>query len=338
MWQSSQNLFLRRLKRSSAALVIGGLAFLGWGALRLIWNSSELVTGKTSNINVFESRADSPSPTPTPIHAITPTPSPQPTPKPTEPKLDSLPVANPYVTFTIADNTLNQQMFKVKGFSTNLLTADAVSLVASSNPEPTYISPDTPAELPETREEVNLFWPSEMAQEGSESFIIILRNKAGAPISPGNVAGYKSGSFAVENVQKSPELRAYASASVSASTFDSKSGSLEWQSLDDAQIKWVWNIAAKNSGRQRLNAAIKVQVKDKAGNVVSEKQIWQGDASVEVYRSWWKKDSVNLTSLLQLLFGAGLTVPWIYERVKKRNQRQRHETRKLTPKRHRRRK
>lgn len=307
--------FKRQLKRSAGFLFLVGVVVSGWATYRLISNWSPFVYKKTSNIDVFDlSATPSPLPTLTPVPIVTP---------------------SPLVTLSIpkiGDNEKNQLLWQVEGFNASFrqaisLHADSATMVAaSSNRPPDYTSPYTPAELPETREKVETYWPKEMPKDGSEHVVLILQNKAAAPIAPSvSVGGYQSTTGSPSALPQRPpdaEYEAYASAALNSTNFEVLPNSLEWQPLKQPKTEWVWNVRAKHDrpvhGQQRLNTAIKVQLRDKTGKAISEEQVWQGEAQIEVYDKWISKDRVNITSLVSLFVGAGISVPWIYDRLKER--------------------
>lgn len=282
-----------------------------WTGYRLLSSWTALVNKKISNINVVETL---PTPTPTPI---------------------ATPIAIPTVgpsseEITIANNELYQQIWQVQKFdaSSGLMFAgkfDSVTAIASSeSAEPVYISPDTPSQLPETREKVETYWPDEMSASESQSIVVVLQNKSGAPIVPSiNVADYqRATSNATEISKPNVEYEAYASAALDGATFETKLNSLEWQSLKRPKAEWIWSVTPKVDrqvrGNQSLNAAIKVQFKDRSGKTIAEDQLWQGNVQIAIYHNWFLKDPPNVTSLITMFFGAGITVPWIYDRIRSR--------------------
>ena len=267
------------------------------------WTS--IVNKRISNINVIEV-APRPSPTATPMSSF----------------------VSGSQSFAIANNELYEQIWQLQQFQArrSLLSAraDSVQEVVAGFSTPSFVPPHMPSTLPETKEQVASYWPEEMSTSESQSVVVILQNRAGAPIVPSiKVDGYSSALKNTEGISKPEgEYDAYASAVLDGATFDAKLNSVEWQSLKNSQTEWIWNVAPKSDrpvrGNQILNAGIKVQFKDKSGKVVTEDQLWQGNIQISVYQNWLIKDLPNVTSLIGTLCGAGLTVPWIYERVQRR--------------------
>jgi hypothetical protein len=311
----------RQLRISAGLLFLIGVGLSAWAAYRLVSTSDQLIYRKTSNINVFDLRP-------------TPEPTPSPTPTPDIQHHNNPPVEGwPSVDFKLSDNDLTQRIFRVDGFDEKDFgsTFKLVEAIKDSpHPVPvSYTSPDAPAELPETREQIEAYWPEEMSKSGSESIVVVLQNKAGAPIMPSiDVKDYKSKPATAEAPPKAPEGADYkseASVTLDPVNFEVKLSSNEWQPLNSPKAEWIWNIRPKHdapvSGQQRLNAYMKVRVIDTSGNVVSAGEIWKGDVKINVYDSWFSKDPINLTSLIGLIVGTGITAPWIYERLKERSER-----------------
>ena len=120
----------------------------------------------------------------------------------------------------------------------------------------------------------------------------------------------------------------YAGAELSAVNFEVGPNSVDWQPLSNADVRWRWNIAPKHdkvSGEQRLNASIRVQIRDKTGKVISEGPVWKGEVKISIYDAGINKDQFNITSLLGMIWGAGITVPWLYDRIRRRSRRKQKE-------------
>jgi len=194
--------------------------------------------------------------------------------------------------------------------------------------------PPVPPALP-TKDKIEVLWPREMKKDSSSVITIVLADKNGGPLLPPSdyhvVVGQRTASAKLNSVtinrlnEKYAGYEIYARAVLTANNFNIASGSLEWQNLNQSEIKWEWSIAPRNERPletdQRLSAAIEVEYREKDGKVISKEQLWQDSFGINVYSHWLTKDPPNITSLLGMVVGAGVTVPWTYERIQKRRRR-----------------
>lgn len=113
-----------------------------------------------------------------------------------------------------------------------------------------------------------------------------------------------------------PEYAAFATAYLAATAFDVRSVTSEEQSLEQPIITWEWNIIPKNDGPQTVNLSIEVRWKPKGGGQIVQRQIWRTRLDVLVERPLITTGQLSVLTLIGGFVGSGLSIPWIYERIK----------------------
>ena len=114
-----------------------------------------------------------------------------------------------------------------------------------------------------------------------------------------------------------PAYKASAVARLEGTAFEITPLETEYQSLDQDRITWDWNILPLKSGPQIINARIIVQWEptEGEGNTI-ERTIWRAPLEIVVKKPWIKTDQLSILSLASGLLGSGLSMPWLYGRIK----------------------
>jgi len=116
------------------------------------------------------------------------------------------------------------------------------------------------------------------------------------------------------------EYQAYAIAHIAGASFHIELASPEEpQSLNQSRLDWIWNITADNPGLQSLDVSIEVEWRH-VGHTEEPliRQIWHNHFQVDVFQPLITTGQVSAFSLVSAFIGSGLSIPWIYETLKKR--------------------
>jgi len=133
---------------------------------------------------------------------------------------------------------------------------------------------------------------------------------AETPIPYGTPGALAEGAFG-------PEYRASAIARLEGAAFEIAPLETGYQSLDQPQVTWDWNILPQQPGPQVLNARIAVRWEPIEGDGAAiERTVWRHSFYVVVERPWIKTGQLSLLSLISGLIGSALSVPWLYDRIK----------------------
>jgi hypothetical protein len=123
-----------------------------------------------------------------------------------------------------------------------------------------------------------------------------------------------------------PEYRASAVANLVGAAFDVDPLTTEYQSLEQPRITWKWNVVPKKAGPQVVNACIKVRWEPIGGDgQIREREIWDEELEIVVGEPWIATPQLNIVSLVSGLLGSGLSMPWLYERIRKAREKRREE-------------
>ncbi len=206
------------------------------------------------------------------------------------------------------------------------------SAEASQPPKPTEIFFD----------KVVVSWYKEIKKDDSAKVVVVLANRSGADIVPTiEQKGQDSKASQVSPVTLPKDLigktiDVYARAKFTANEYKINLATPEWQQLNKPEAKWVWDISPLKQGNHpfSITLGIAYRVKDTGeifarglslGKVFAEgtsdrnlegELIFEEGYEVKVYSSWITKDSLNLGSVLTGVVGAGLTIPFLFERYK----------------------
>lgn len=92
------------------------------------------------------------------------------------------------------------------------------------------------------------------------------------------------------------------------------------QSLEQPEITWVWNIKPKSDalGVQIVNIRIEGQWHSTNNNPTIQRELFRTIYTIEVTKPFI--GYINLGSVVSGLIGSGLSIPWIYDRVKELRQ------------------
>ena len=124
-----------------------------------------------------------------------------------------------------------------------------------------------------------------------------------------------------------PEYKASVAADLAGAAFDKDPLAPEYQSLEQpGGITWKWNIVPRNPGPQVVNVCIRVRWEPTKGDgEMIEREIWDEELRIVVEKHWIKTDQLSILSLASGLLGSGLSMPWLYERIKETREKRRKE-------------
>jgi WD domain, G-beta repeat len=113
-----------------------------------------------------------------------------------------------------------------------------------------------------------------------------------------------------------------ATAHLVTTTFNVQAVQPEEQTVDQPFIEWNWNVSPKTIGTQIISMDIEVRwiplTKGSGQDMLLP--IWGDSVIIEVYQPFLDTRQLSAVSLIGLLGGAGLTVPFIWERIDKRRE------------------
>lgn len=203
-------------------------------------------------------------------------------------------------------------------------------------PTPESLPPETieatstpiPA-TPETRTVVEVEWPARMEVNRSDTIRITMVRTAEdtytatveveehaavveTPIPVGTPGAPVGEAFG-------PQYRAFATASLTGTTFDiSPATAIQRQPLDRDRITWEWNITTDKPGSQVLNAEIIVDWEPigEEGETIEPQQVWSTRLEIPVNKPFIATGQLSILSLAGSFLGSGLSIPWMYDRFK----------------------
>jgi hypothetical protein len=194
-------------------------------------------------------------------------------------------------------------------------------------PRPTFIVINVPPQLVEAE------WPTKL-RVGQSGTIRVSLIKGSGGYEPtveiqGNTAVASTpipvGTLDVEpRYAFGPNYEAYALAHIAGAPFDISLASPESQSLDQTRVDWVWNITSDETGLQGVDVSVEIEWRpiDHSGESLT-RQVWRSHLRIEVYRPLLSTGQVSVFSLVSGFLGSGLSIPWLYETLKKRKSQQR---------------
>jgi hypothetical protein len=124
-------------------------------------------------------------------------------------------------------------------------------------------------------------------------------------------------------IEKPPgsEYKASAIANLAGTAFKISPCTNEYQSLEQSQITWEWNIMPEKPYSQTINASIQVQWEPIGGNGKTiQRQIWRRRLDIFVEKPLITADQLSVTSLFSGFVGSALSIPWLYGRIKERRE------------------
>lgn len=208
------------------------------------------------------------------------------------------------------------------------LTPTSVPPTATSlpPPSPTVLPTQSATPTPAPTVMVETESPKRMETDRSDSIRVSLVRIAGQTYAPtieiiGHTAVVASPipvgtpNFPIQSAFGS-EYEAFATAYLAATAFDVKSVTSEEQPLEQPRINWEWNVIPKNDGPQTVNLSIEVRWKPKGGGQIIQRQIWRTRLDILVERPLITTGQLSILTLIGGFVGSGLSIPWIFERVK----------------------
>lgn len=192
--------------------------------------------------------------------------------------------------------------------------------------------------------EIEVRWPKEMKTDSSDSITVVVYAYGGDSYIITKREGLEttSGKLDLSNLQipePHPEnYEIYAVAKLAANNFNVIPNSEESQQIIRGKmstLSWVWNISPKQAGQQIINLSIQAEIRDKTnGQKQTSKPVWVDELEINVNKPWLSNDQINITSIISCIIGAGLTIPWIYERVQERRKKKKTKNRSSTKVKH----
>lgn len=171
---------------------------------------------------------------------------------------------------------------------------------------------------------VYVSWPRRMKK--GDSYSLIVQRVIGKHVLPFREK-YESKTYtlkdngSLERNNGDHESTQHLAAKLSANNIDTVLNTPEWQPLNSNQrtAEWRWNVTPKQYGNQVLN--ISLMESDAQDQNSSAHVIWLDEFDVNVYESWLDKIQIYLSAVISGIVGAGLTVPWLHERMKEKKRR-----------------
>lgn len=201
------------------------------------------------------------------------------------------------------------------------------TLVPSTPTSTLQLTPSlTPAPLPTVMIEAE--WTRKMEVNCSDSIRISLKRIKEQPFTPTieiighTVIAVTPTPFGTPGPPEGawgPEYKASAIASLAGTAFKVSPVITEYQSLEQTEIKWVWNIMPEKPGPQIINASIQVKWEPIGGDGETiHRQIWDHRLEIFVEKPLIATGQLNTFSLFSGFVGSALSVPWLYERIDER--------------------
>lgn len=220
---------------------------------------------------------------------------------------------------------------------------------------PTDLDPEQPVEL----DSIEITWPKEMEINNSGSVILVIQPRPKTPMvdnlgsraqslpastpssstpasgpSSTNRPGYRSATTSGlsvptpkrDNVTSRLE-EVYLRPKLAANNFTVTLNTPETQLLGSSKVEWRWNISPKQIGSQVINSSLGVHFiglsSRREDSIYVESRtatIWLEELQINIYKNWFTKDSFSIGSLIAGIVGTGLSVPWLYDRLKERHE------------------
>jgi hypothetical protein len=245
-------------------------------------------------------------PPPTPLPTPTPTPSPLPTPTPT-----GIGVTNSNAETTPSPSPSPTETGK----------PSASPSPSSTTKEVDRVEVNYPIKLP-------VGWSQNVTlhfvRTSETEFIPVIESNGRRTVTdtPGPIPGATPGS--TYSKAWGQEYATFATVELKAINFEIQPLSQARQSLDPPNVEWEWQITGKKGllGEQTLHLSINVegQKRDNPNDkkILSNPTVMMKNFSIEVDEGWFTRARAMTSSVISLFAGAGVTVPWIYDRMKGR--------------------
>jgi hypothetical protein len=108
------------------------------------------------------------------------------------------------------------------------------------------------------------------------------------------------------------EMKMDAKASVSGSAFTiSANNPFEQVIIGQKEVTWIWSITPNKPGAQIINYSLQFD-----GYHLESAGIYNGEINIQVENKIFSPGEVNLANLITGILGAGISVPWLYEKYK----------------------
>lgn len=195
---------------------------------------------------------------------------------------------------------------------------------------------DTITGIPTWRLRIEEEWPDQIDIKGSDSISVLLAKpqlSGGELLTPADNRKTMTGTpFLVGDNPDAPlgsvfgtGYEAYsATAHLVATTFNIQALGPEEQAINQTSIEWTWDISPKALGTQVIGLDIEVRWKptSKGGREDILRQVWQSQMVVRIYEPLLAVEQISIgalvTGFVSFIGGVGLTIPWIWELIQKR--------------------
>lgn len=120
---------------------------------------------------------------------------------------------------------------------------------------------------------------------------------------------------------RGPEYRAFVVARLDAVVFECNPfEEKEYELLGQPRIDWRWDCITNKPGKHRITANIEVwwQPVEDEDEAIGPCEIWSAPLKISVEAPWIRTDQLSTFSLFSGILGPIFSVPWLYERVRKR--------------------
>ena len=100
----------------------------------------------------------------------------------------------------------------------------------------------------------------------------------------------------------------------------------ESQLIND-KVHWRWGIKPKEPGKKEITLSLSLSWKPKLPELseIEDKEIWSDTLWISVQEPLFTRGQINIMGTLGSLVGPALTIPWLYDRWKERQEKKRAE-------------
>ena len=118
-----------------------------------------------------------------------------------------------------------------------------------------------------------------------------------------------------------PQYRAFVVAHLNAVVFEcSPSVDKEYELLGQPRIDWRWDCITDRPGKHRITANVEVwwQPVEDADAAIGPSDVWSAPLEISVEAPWIRTGQLTTFSFFGGILGPAFTVPWLYQRLRKR--------------------
>jgi hypothetical protein len=202
-------------------------------------------------------------------------------------------------------------------------TTAAAGQTATPVPPTASTIPVTPSAVPSPPLTVRTSWPTKMEVDRSDTLAVEVVQAEDGSITATVTVVPRTVDIATARPIGTPgvplprafgqDLDGYLAAKLSAACFKPKEITAEYQSLDQAILRWDFNIAPECDGKQIISMSLLSQWKSRStGQVLKGPvQVWYRNLETDVERPWLTTGQINLMALVSGVIGSGLAIPFL---------------------------